>query len=277
MTLARDLHRAGVKWNIEMIDEDVPSERYPGKINKRASRCVTVSVPDKHGDMVTHSRLFDQHGDQSIDFMLSKVLQEHFPTHPAYLSWRNGEGYSPVRLSPGFERDANYRIHVALRKSVGGPLALIQWHAFNQMAAEDRRTVIERAVRSIHRAADTAYMEAGPGIGLTRRDVGEALRNAFVHYVEKDLFDEAVDRKRTPEQEFALICLLQSCKETAMEDWVHGWTSYVCEPLPFERNAHGQWVGKAEAEKAPQEQAAEPAGVGGDVAVERSREAAPRG
>lgn len=236
MTLATELRKANIDWCIDLVYINEPSVRYPEKQNrvqKLRIRLADMSVESSESAPVTMETLIQaERTDRDIEHLLALAMRRNMPDHPVFQTWLKSRGHEPVTIRPDLLGESlGECIHTALRKCVDTHESCIQYQSIHQLAGADWLQLLEMTRENIR--ALMKKVEIGTLPSLQRYDVGLAIKNAFA-----DRADEVTHRedpktrrpvKRADAESFALMSLTMACKITDDQDFVWGWTSYLCE------------------------------------------------
>lgn len=225
MSLSIKLKSAGIAWCIDPVEIDVPSRRYPDVVHK--GERIRVRLTDgAAADPVTLTELFPaQYDSRDVEELLARAMRNQLPQHPAFLSWLAKMGHCPVTIRPDLLGDGlGECLHTALRKAVDGPQSVIQWNAICNLLPEDWSQLLAMTREEIEKARVVGA--ASKAKALTRYAVGLAIHEAFAERVGEV---SVIERKRTDIQMLSLLMLEAACKLTDKQDFVWGWTAYLCE------------------------------------------------
>lgn len=248
MKLATELVAAGVQWAIDLVTQKQESLRFPGKfhpIPRLRVRLADMALAQSSGlEPVTHELFAIPDNDLSVEVALAAAMRKFMPTHPVYQAFRQSQGMEYVKIDPDWLAEGlGEALHTALRKSVEGPHSCIQHRAIQHLANSDWSALLEETRKEIGKLIDS--VKEGRRVALSRYAVGMAIRKAFIDEDQVAQMAGSTDAKgrmikRDPVADFALMSLTMACKETDPQDFVWGWTSFLCQPLSPEEEAAAQ-------------------------------------
>jgi hypothetical protein len=231
MNILNALKQAQVDWDICPVEVTQPSRRTPG-----ASFMVSqVRVRLTQADGYSVEELVPQSdGSMSITELLLTALRNKLPNHPVFQKWLESRGHVPVVLTPdSLGEGLGECLHVALRKAVDTPESVVQWNAVHHLAPEDWSTIL-RLVREEVSQVQSERNAAGKA--LHRYHVGCAIRKALTERLREARRQEGVEprsvRQRTGSEVFAMRAFEASCASTDLQDYVWGWTYFLCNEVP---------------------------------------------
>lgn len=240
MTLASDLRKNGIDWCIDVVDTELVSRNSatPGVVHQvsklRVQLTDTAAAQSTGTSPKTVEYLLDPQSNWELERVLMLAMRKCLAAHPVYLRWMGGKGHGPAVLRTDcLDESLGECLHTALRKGCDGPMSAIQWNAIHHLAPADWAQLLDMTREAVRKVAQDASRAKN---ALTRWSVGLAIKEVFT-----DRMDEVRNRgyaqtlqnpKRTEMETFALLCLHQSCCETEIDEYVWGWTSYLCEDPP---------------------------------------------
>lgn len=237
MALATDLRNAGIDWSLDLVYVDEPSKRYPGKIHKIPHTRVqltdlTATVEPGAQPVTQECFIRSEQAAREVEGALIYAMRKHFPGHPVLTAWLRARGHEAVVVPPKLlGAQLGECLHVALRKSCEGPQSNIIWNAICHMLPADWSHVLQLIREEVQLAM--AEVASSNKRVLTYHCVGTAIQHALVErLVEVRNRDEGEPGKgvmRTDLQAFALLSFAQAARLTEQQEFVWGWTAYLCQ------------------------------------------------
>lgn len=234
MSIVPELKKASIEWSIDQVEVDIQSQRNPEETYKAERIRVQLTDVGSDSDRVTVSELFSTSTQtKGVEELLARTMRKHFPKHPVFLSWMQSRGHCPVTIDSDLLKSGlGECLHTALRKAVDGPQSVLQWNAIHYLMYQDWHQLLEMTREEIKK---TMALTVEKCTSLTYYNVGMAIREAFVSRMEEVTyrgFDKTGKKPdRTEMQAQALRTLDAACELTDNQDFVWGWTAYLCKEV----------------------------------------------
>lgn len=251
MNLANELCSAGIQWSIRRVSSaDAFAYEMRDKYDPRDGSLVTLTYtlirPDSiaSGPRAPQCRAKRYRSDSStrVNTLLAYALRDLMPEHPFRREYLDAIGNTHVTIDPQFLGESEeclgslaHIIHVQLRKCVDSKQSVIQWNAVHHLLQADWDHILKNIRSEVTQlqAGIQKKVASGKRAFLLRRDVGLAIRNAMTEKMRevthRDFDKNNASPERTELQKFALLTFESANWLTEEEDWVFGWTGFLCE------------------------------------------------
>lgn len=240
MYLVQKLIQAGVVVKIQTCN--VERTNVEGrKLSRATQRMQLVRKADEH-ILAEELGSLSSFSGEGIRTMLLRCLQKarnESEVAPIYAQARDEEGLGPVVFDgEHVEEDSYYRIHVALRKAMDGPVSAILWNVLHELEpvyTDILANTTSQALKTLR--SERSQSPENTKRPLTRKVVGQAIRRAWERAGEKML--EALEAQRDTlspkqlqQQRFEVLMFTQGVALMSQDDWTWGMTAYLVQDAP---------------------------------------------